>query len=386
LKGATTVGIAGLAGCTGDGDGGGDGGSDGGDGGDGGDDGGSDGGDGSDGGGDSEYEMTLAGPYTMEAMRNFVPMMFETYKELVEEETGGRIAVNLEPDGALGAGTELAQKVQQGTIEAAQFSMSNFAPFAPSVDLVNLPYFAGTNQQFVNLITSDIWQDQIHQKVRDNGYKIGYYTLVDPRSIAPGPNFPEDQAPPRVPEDMEGVTHRTPGSEMLDQAWDLIGANPSPINWGETPQALKEGTADSTHNALEFHPAFGFTEIIAHEVLIQAVEDAQVISLNLEWYNDLPSDLQDALDRAGQQAFEANLKVLSEYRSNSVQELREVGDVEVVELEESETNKWKDAMGHQRSEWDEWKEELAGDLETARKFQEAAQEQGDYDVDPQTID
>jgi TRAP-type C4-dicarboxylate transport system substrate-binding protein len=370
LKAASALGIGGLAGCTGGGGGGG---------GDGGDGGGGDGG-----GGDGGYSMTLAGPYTMDAMANYVPMMFEEYKSNVESETDGEVTVEFAPAGELGAGTELAQKVQQGTVEAAQFSMSNFAPFAPAVDLVNLPYFAGTNQKFVNLVTSDTWQEKIHAKVRDKGYEIGYYAVVDPRSIAPGPKFPQEQFPPRTPADMEGITHRTPGSDMLDKAWSMIGANPSPINWGETTQALEEGTADSTHNALEFHPAFGFTDIIQAEVLIKAVEDAQVIALNKEWYDGLPDDLQSAMDAAGQQTFEANLEALSDRRANSVEELRSAG-VEFVELSEDERQQWIDAMGYQRSEWDQFKTDLAGDMETFKQFEEAANTKSDFDVSPQTI-
>lgn len=327
--------------------------------------------------------MTLAGPYTMDAMDNYCPMMFKEYKSNVEEETDGEVTVQFASGGELGAGTQLAQKVQQGTIEAAQFSMSNFAPFASAVDLVNLPYFAGTNQKFVNLVTSDLWQQNIHQSVRDNGYKIGYYALVDPRSIAPGPQFP-NKIPPRVPSDMEGVSHRIPGSNMLEVAWDLVGANPTPINWGETPQALEEGVAGSTHNGLEFHPAFGFTDIIEAEVLIKAVEDAQVIALNLEWYNSLSSDMQDALDRAGEATFKANLEALPEYRRRSVEELRG-SDVEMVELEDEELAKWKETMGYQRSEWDQFKVDLAGDMSTFEKYEEATTQKSDYDVGEQVI-
>ncbi|MFB6202286.1 MAG: TRAP transporter substrate-binding protein, partial [Halorhabdus sp.] len=348
--------------------------------------GGGDGGDGGGGGGggSGEYTMTLAGPYTMDAMANYVPMMFEEYKSNVESETDGAVTVEFAPAGELGAGTELAQKVQQGSVEAAQFSMSNFAPFAPAVDLVNLPFFAGTNQKFTNLITSDVWRENIHAKVRDKGYEIGYYTLVDPRSIAPGPEFPKDQFPPRVPSDMKGVTHRIPGSDMLEKAWGMIGANPSPINWGETPQALEEGTADSTHNALEFHPAFGFTDIIQAEVLIKAVEDAQVIALNKEWYDGLPDDLQSAMETAGQKTFEANLEALADRRKNAVETLRE-SDVQIVELSEDERQQWIDAMGYQRSEWDQYKKDLAGDMDTFKQYEEAANTKSDYDVSPQTI-
>ena len=83
------------------------------------------------------FSMTLAGPYTQDAMDNYAPMMFQTYKSEIESRSDGRISVDLASGGELGAGTELAQKTQQGTVEAAQFSLSNFSPFAPAVDLIN---------------------------------------------------------------------------------------------------------------------------------------------------------------------------------------------------------------------------------------------------------
>lgn len=359
LKTAGAIGVAGIAGCISGG--------------------GSGNGDTSSGG----KTMTLAGAYTMEAMDELAPMMFREYKENVEEETGGEITVEFAAGGELGAGTELAQKVQQGTIEAAQFSMSNFSPFAPAVDLVNLPYFAGENQNFVNLVTDSFWQEQIHQKARDNGYFVSYYMLVDPRSLATGPSI--DQAP-RTPSKIEEVdlTHRIPGSDMLEQAWSLAGANASPVNWGETPQALEEGVVDSTHNAFELHPAFGFTDIINHEVLIKAVQDAQVVALNLEWYNSLSSDLQEGIEAASEATFQANLEALPEYRKNAYDVLTDAG-VEFVEPSEDELGEWRDAMSYERSEWDEWKEELAGSMETFKEFEKAANTKSDFTVEPQTL-
>jgi TRAP-type C4-dicarboxylate transport system substrate-binding protein len=371
LKAASTAGIVGIAGCTGGGGGGG--GSGDGGGGDG------DGGDGD--GGDAEYSMTVATPYTEEALNNYMPMMMFEFKDNVESETNGQVQVELGLGGTLGVGTKLAQKVQQGTIEGAQFSISNFSPFASAVDLINLPYFAGTNQKFVNLITSDVWRENIRPKVRENGYEVAYYVLNDPRCLATGPAVEEA---PTTPAKFEGLKHRVPGSEMLQQAWRLAGGNPTPIDWGETAQAMEEGVADTLHTSFNAHPAFGFTETVRDEVFVRAVQDAQVIALNREWLQSLPEDLRESVRAAGQTTFEANLDALEEYRTNSYEILRE-NDVEFHDIGESELQQWRDAMGYQRSEWDQFKKDLAGDMETFEQFEEAANTKGDYSPSPLSI-
>ncbi len=104
----------------------------------------------------AEHTMTLATAYVLGASRSY-PIMQLDLKENIQNATNGKVYVKLAPGGQLGAGGALAQAVQGGTIQCAQHSLSNFAPFASSVDLINLPYFCGSNQRFTNLVTSAAW-------------------------------------------------------------------------------------------------------------------------------------------------------------------------------------------------------------------------------------
>ncbi|MCE8471831.1 C4-dicarboxylate ABC transporter, partial [Rhodovulum sulfidophilum] len=103
----------------------------------------------------AEHVMTLATAYVMSADRSY-PIMQLDLKENIQNASEGRVYVQLAPAGQLGAGNQLVQKVQSGTIQAAQHSIANFAPFAPVVDLINLPYLCGSNQRFVNLTRSEV--------------------------------------------------------------------------------------------------------------------------------------------------------------------------------------------------------------------------------------
>jgi TRAP-type C4-dicarboxylate transport system substrate-binding protein len=376
---SAAVGAGLLAGCTGGG-----GGLIGGGGGGGGEGGNGSGNESGGGGGKTSASMTYATPYTLDA-ETYVPIMQPEFKENIEAETNGQVEVNLAPGGELGTGTKLAQKVQQGTIESAMVSLSNFSPFAPEVDLVNLPYFAGTNQQFVNLATSDIWQNRIEESVRQNGYEVAYYLVVDPRSIATGPDFPENQIPPLTPQGMSGIKHRIPGSDLLQTAWNLAGANPVPVDWSETPTSLQEGVIDSTHNAHEFHAAYGFEDIVSHEVLINAVVDAQVAAYSRQFYQSLSTDLQEKLTAAAEKTFKQQLDAVAETRQNSYDLLAKEKGVKYHELDEGQVQQWKDAMGYQRPEWENAKKNLAGSISDFEKFKSATTQQSDYEVSELTI-
>ena len=320
------------------------------------------------------YSMDVATAYKIGTTKEY-PVMQQAFKKNVEEASDGQIKVKLHPNGVLGAGSQLAEKVQSGTVQAAQFSFSNFSPFASAVDLVNLPYFAGTNQQFVNLVTSDTWESNVHEKVRSNGFEPLFYLVIDPRALG----VRKGKNKVMTPSDMKGYKHRIPGSNILEEAWKMAGANPTPIAWGETPSAIEEGVADSLHVSIEAFVTFGFSDLVSHITRIKMVEDAQVYAMNRKWYDELPSKMQSAVDEAADKTFRQNLEQVPKSRKNSMSKLEEAG-VKIHDPSDSQLKEWKDTVGYQRSEWDSWKKKLAGDMETFKKLEEATTKKSDFEV------
>ncbi len=323
----------------------------------------------------AEHTMTIATAYVLGASRSY-PIMQLDFKENIQNATNGKVYVKLAPGGQLGAGGALAQKVQGGTIQAAQHSLSNFAPFAPAVDLINLPYFCGANQRFVNLVNSDAWKAEVHPKVEASGFKALFYVVIDPRVVAVRKG---DLGPILTPSQMSGVKFRVPGSKMLQQYYRLVGANPTPVAWGETPSAIKQGVADALDPAVGALFVFGFKDILSNVTFTQAVPDSQVYSCNLEWFNSLPADVQEGIEFASELTAHQNLAKVPSARAYAMAELSKSG-VDFHSLSQDQLAEWQSAGGYQRSEWDSFKSELAGSMDAFSKLEEAAGTQSRYYV------
>ncbi|PPB80951.1 TRAP-type C4-dicarboxylate transport system substrate-binding protein [Albidovulum inexpectatum] len=323
----------------------------------------------------AEYTMTIATAYVLGASRSY-PIMQLDLKENIQNATDGKVYVKLAPGGQLGAGGALAQAVQTGTIQCAQHSLSNFAPFASAVDLINLPYFCGSNQRFVNLVTSDAWKNEVHPKIEASGFKALFYVVIDPRVVAVRKGGP---GPVILPSDLKGVKFRVPGSQMLQQYYRMVGANPTPVAWGETPSAIKQGVADALDPSVGALYVFGFKDILSHVTFTQAVPDSQVYSVNLEWFNALPADVQEAIMWAGEMTFHQNLAKVPSARTFAMAELRKAG-VEFHSLTEEQLAVWKETGGYQRPEWDQFKVDLAGSMDAFARLEEAAGTQSKYYV------
>lgn len=318
----------------------------------------------------ADHIMTIATAYILGASRSY-PIMQLDLKENIQNATNGKVYVKLAPGGQLGAGGELVQKVQSGTIQAAQHSLSNFAPFAPAIDLINLPYFCGSNQRFVNLVTSENWQTNVHPKVMANGFKPLFYVVIDPRVVAIRKG---GKGPVLSPSDLKGIKFRVPGSKMLQQYYKMVGANPTPVAWGETPAAIKQGVADALDPSVGALYVFGFKDILSHVTFTQAVPDSQVFSCNLAWYESLPKGVQKGIEFASEITAQQNLAKVPAARNFAMSELRKSG-VQFHSLSTSQLQKWQQAGGYQRSEWDSFKIDLAGSIKAFDKLEIGANTQ-----------
>ncbi|WP_280554271.1 TRAP transporter substrate-binding protein [Halomonas sp. 25-S5] len=325
----------------------------------------------------AEVTLTLATGYTLGSSRAY-PIMQLNFKENLQNFTGGRLYVKLAPGGQLGAGGDLVSKVQNGTIAIAQHSISNLSPFAPEVDLINIPYWCGDNQRLVNLVTSDSWRDVVHHKVEERGFKVLSYVCIDPRTVAVRKGLLD--GPVRTPEDIAGIKFRVPSSAILQKVYRLAGANPTPVAWGETTSAIQQGVADALDPSVQALLVFGFTDILASISTIQSVPDAQVYTCNKKWFDAQPAEIQEGILQAADVTFRENLAKVPAARAYAYFQMRQAG-VEIYSPTEDELAQWKARCGHQLPAWDDTKRELAGSLEVFDELLAATEVSNGYYVD-----
>ncbi len=318
----------------------------------------------------AKFTMNVATAYRLGASRSY-PIMQLNFKENIENFTRGKVYVKLAPAGQLGVGTKIVNKIQGGTIQAGQHSLSNFAPFAPAADLVNVPYWCAENQHLVNLLTSDTWKKIVDPRLANHGFKALWYVIIDPRVVALRKG---GSGPIKSPKDMQGIKFRVPGSKILQKVYQLMGANPTPIAWGETTAAIKEGVADALDPSVNALYVYGFKDVLSWITFDHAVPDVQAYSCNLQWFNSLPKDVQHAIETASDVTFRQNLAQVPAARAYAMAELQQAG-VQFYTPTASEMAEWKASCGYQLKTWDSTKKALAGSLDNFNSLVEAAQTQ-----------
>jgi len=170
-----------------------------------------------------------------------------------------------------------------------------------------------------------------------------------------------------------------PGSKILQKVYRLMGANPTPIAWGETTEAIKEGVADALDPSINALFIYGFKNVLSWITFDQAVPDVQAYSCNLKWFNSLPKDVQQGIEDASDVTFRQNLAEVPAARAYAMLELQKAG-VQFYTPTADEVAKWKASCGYQLKTWDDTKKSLAGTLDNFNRLVEATQKQGSYYV------
>jgi TRAP-type C4-dicarboxylate transport system substrate-binding protein len=323
----------------------------------------------------AKHTAIIATAYRLEQQIGF-PFSVSEAKNNIQNMTKGKVYVKVAANKVLGGGTELAKKTQANTIQIGQHSISNLAPFAKEVDLINLPYWCAENQKFTNLVHSNVWKDLVEKPAAANGFKIFSYLTFDPRTCSVGKKFDE---PIRVPSDLKGVKFRVPGSKILAQLYTLLGANPTPIAWGETAPAIKSGVADALDPAIHGLWVFGFADILNWVTFSAPVPDGNVLTMSKAWFDSLDPTTQAEIDFAAEVTNRQQLANVPSSRAYCMSDMAKAG-VQFYVPSKDEMAQWVEAAGHQRKEWDPYKVELAGSIKNFDRLLEAANTYAGYYV------
>ncbi|UIK05236.1 TRAP transporter substrate-binding protein [Neorhizobium galegae] len=209
----------------------------------------------------------------------------------IQEESGGRMAINIFPSSQLGADTDMLNQVRSGGVEMFSLSpiiLSTLVPNAslngvgfafPSYDKV-WPAMDGELGKYVRaeiekkgLLTLD--------KIWDNGFR----------------QITSSKGPIEKPKDLEGFKIRVPVSPLWTSMFTAFGSAPASINFAETYTALQTGIVDGQENPLAILTTAKLFEVQKYVSMTNHMWDGFWILLNRRSWQALPADLQGIVSK-----------------------------------------------------------------------------------------
>ncbi|MFP4431750.1 MAG: TRAP transporter substrate-binding protein [Spirochaetaceae bacterium] len=274
----------------------------------------------------------------------------EYFKELVEERSDGRITVEIYHSSALGDDREMMEDLQVGALEMTCPSTAPMVGFVPDFQVYDLPFLFPTAEAAFYTLDSEVGQDLLDQLADqgiiglaywDNGFR---HLTNSVREV-------------RLPEDVEGLKLRTMESPLHLAAWRQLGANPTPMAFGELFSAMQQGVVDGQENPFGTIYLQSFFEVQDYVTDTGHIYSPFVFMISKIFWDELPSDLQEIIAEAGVEAGEHNRELNQEWNQDYREELKDV--MTVTELTMDERMQWQEAV---QPVYGEFEDEIGADL------------------------
>lgn len=159
----------------------------------------------------------------------------------LEQETGGRLGLHLYHSGQLGRESDAIDMARFGALDIARVHMSALNNAFPSTRILCLPYVFDDQAHLRRaldgapgraILDAFAARDLVGLALYESGTRCVYNT----------------RRPVHEPADLHGLKLRSPPSDIFMELLRELGANPTPLPYGETYSALQTHLIDGAEN------------------------------------------------------------------------------------------------------------------------------------------
>ena len=265
--------------------------------------------------GDAEYEM-IAGTSTPETHPYNLGM--NKIGELVSEKTDGAVKLDVFGNSQLGSERDLLEGLQLGSLQMTCTSTAPLAGFTDSFLVFDLPFIFETTEQARAVLDSEVGQEILHS-VDDQG-------LVGLAWFENGfRNVTNNVRPITVPDDLKGIKIRTMENQMHMAAFQIMGADPTPMAMGDVFTALQQGTIDAEENPVPIVATNKFQEVQKYISMTGHIFSPTPVFIAKDYYEALPEEYQTAIQEAATEAAPYQREQIDEQNVSGLEELTNDG-------------------------------------------------------------
>lgn len=244
----------------------------------------------------------------------------KVFQSMVEEQTEGRITVELHADGELGSDAELIQGIIDGKVEMTVSSAGNFANYATKVGVSAFPFL------FSNF--EDAWafmdgeeERKIEEELEEYNIKVlahfdnGFRCVTTSKKVGPIQSVA----------DMEGLKIRTPENQIVMETLSALGANPYVLNFTELYDALQKGEFDAQENPVPIIYNHKLYEVQSYLAVTNHSYDAMPFVIGNDIWEQLTEEDQEILQTAALEAQKQNRQMIQTQTAEYVKKLEKKG-------------------------------------------------------------
>ena len=220
----------------------------------------------------------------------------EMFAQLIKEQTNGELEIKIFPAAQLGQQNEAFELLNQGVIDMTLSPIALMDKEWGAVRVFNLPFVwsgwdhfqAAVDGEFGKQVTEGLLENSNTRLLGMFGF--GFRDMIFRRE------------PVRDVAGMAGLKMRSPEARIWISMFQLLGAKPTPVTWGEVYTAMQTGVAAGLEAPALAALDMKFDEVTKSLVRTQHMFSTAGLTINKNRFNKLSPEFQQAVLSAGAEA------------------------------------------------------------------------------------
>jgi TRAP-type transport system periplasmic protein len=229
---------------------------------------------------------------SIQAENFYLHQYIKKYADLVTERTGGRVEVKLFPSSVLGNERDMIEGLRMGTLEAVLGYTAVTATIEPRIDVINLPYIFKDYEHVHKVLNGPIGDELGESLLKKSNVRVMFWVDHAFRQV-----FTRDKVIKNI-SDFKGLKIRTPESPVYIAIFRALGANPTPLPFGEIYTAVQTKVVDGHEQEYSGMLSMKFYEVEKNCAVTNHLYNGSALYFSEMFLKSLPADIQDILKKS----------------------------------------------------------------------------------------
>ena len=244
--------------------------------------------------------------------------------KLLKESSGGKLGVRVYPSGARGTERDNIEQLRLGALDMMRINVGPLNSVGPETLVTVLPFVFRDTAHMRKVLDGPIG-DEILAAMESHGLVgLAFYD-------SGARSFYTSKKPIRAVADLKGLKVRVQQSDLFVSMVEALGANPTPMPYGEVYTALKTGIVDAAENNWPSYESSRHFEAARFYSLTEHSLAPEVLVMSRKVWDTLPKSEQAMIRRAAKESV-PHMRKLWDEREVKSRKLVEDSGTQVVKV------------------------------------------------------
>ena len=242
--------------------------------------------------------------------------------KLLEERSGGRIGIDMFHSAQLGEEKDTIEQTRLGVIDLNRVSLGPFNNLIEETKIPSLPYIFRSTDHMHRVMDGPIGEEILAAFEAHDLIGLAFYD-------GGSRSFYNRERPINSIEDLAGLKFRVMQSDLFVDMVNSLGANATPMPYGEVYSSIQTGVIDGAENNWPSFESSGHYEVAGYYTLDQHLIVPEVLVMSAKAWNKLSAEDQAMVRQAAKDSVPVMRKLWAEREAVSEAKVREAG-VEII--------------------------------------------------------